>query len=157
MLRGNFRQTPENLFNLTELRQLALQSNDLNGTLPSAPNFNASTLVNTKLEEFSVQNNFLSGFIPDSFGNLTELRELFINQNNLVGTIPESLGKMTKLKKLYIHNHGLTGVIPMAVRKLYKNLQDLLICPSEYVGGQWQCKIQAPDVCIGNTNTNYKC
>lgn len=145
---------PENLFNLTELRQLMLQSNDLNGTLPSPPNFNASTQV-SKLEIFSVQNNFLSGHIPNGFGNLTELKELFINQNNLEGTIPESLGAMTKLQKLYIHNYGLTGVIPMAVRKLYKNLQDLVICPSEYIGGQWHCKTQAPDVCF--TNTNYEC
>ncbi|KAH9530858.1 hypothetical protein CY35_19G005900 [Sphagnum magellanicum] len=70
--------------NLLNLTSLALDYNDLNGSLP---------LLNrlTNLHYLFLQNNTLSGTIPDWLANLQFLFELFAWNNNFSGPIPPTL------------------------------------------------------------------
>jgi len=42
-----------------------------------------------------LNNNQISGIIPESIGNLVKLAYLYTENNNLTGTIPESFQKLT--------------------------------------------------------------
>ena len=47
-----------------------------------------------------LQNNELTGPIPDDIGGLTELQTLDLSHNQIVGGIPSSLGFLTHLNYL---------------------------------------------------------
>ncbi|CAK9266719.1 unnamed protein product [Sphagnum jensenii] len=70
--------------NLLSLTSLALDYNDLNGSLP---------LLNhlTNLQYLFLQNNSLSGTIPDWLADLPSLFQLFVWNNNFSSPIPRSL------------------------------------------------------------------
>ncbi|KAH8970054.1 hypothetical protein BDL97_02G066900 [Sphagnum fallax] len=70
--------------NLLSLTSLALDYNDLNGSLP---------LLNrsTNLQYLFLQNNSLSGMIPNWLADLPSLSELFVWNNNFSCLIPPSL------------------------------------------------------------------
>ncbi|CAK9212174.1 unnamed protein product [Sphagnum troendelagicum] len=70
--------------NLLSLTSLALDYNDLNGSLP---------LLNrsTNLQYLFLQNNSLSGTIPNWLANLPYLSKLFVWNNNFTSPIPPSL------------------------------------------------------------------
>ncbi|CAK9213890.1 unnamed protein product [Sphagnum troendelagicum] len=70
--------------NLLSLTSLALDYNDLNGSLPLL-----SGLAN--LQYLFLQNNLLSGMIPDWLADLPHLSELFVWNNNFSSPIPPSL------------------------------------------------------------------
>ncbi len=63
------------------------------------------------------QNN-LTGYIPESIGNLTSIRILYLNSNQLTGSIPESIGNLTSLIDLSLSNNQLTGSIPESIGNL---------------------------------------
>ena len=44
-----------------------------------------------------MQNNQLTGIIPDAIGNLARLKNLYLLNNRLEGTIPNGLGSLPNL------------------------------------------------------------
>jgi Leucine-rich repeat (LRR) protein len=59
----------------------------------------------------SLNNNQLSGDIPDVFLALTGLANLDFSSNNLTGPLPPSMGNLTALTSLHIQNNQLTGTL----------------------------------------------
>eukprot|EP01031_Cornospumella_fuschlensis_P035921 gene35921-43569_t len=72
----------------------------------------------TKLEKFSIRNNFLVGKIPPCLqSNLTNLYSLSLHRNLLHGPIPE-FGQLNRLRYLSYSTNYLTGTIPVSVTQL---------------------------------------
>ncbi len=101
--------------------QLNLEDNSLSGTLPESIGNLES------LEYLTLRNNYsLTGEIPESIKNLKQLKSLYIDYTALSGTIPECIGDLTNLTYLNIGFSQLTGSIPSSIGNL-RNLTGLVL------------------------------
>ena len=91
------------LYNLRELQQLHLLSNEISGPIPE---FIGERCPN--LTELRLPNNKLSGHLPRSLGMLNKLQILSIEKNNLSGLLPAYLFKLN-LKVLVVSSNKFTG------------------------------------------------
>eukprot|EP00271_Cylindrocystis_brebissonii_P010106 TRINITY_DN26201_c0_g1_i1.p1 TRINITY_DN26201_c0_g1~~TRINITY_DN26201_c0_g1_i1.p1 ORF type:complete len:824 (+),score=82.77 TRINITY_DN26201_c0_g1_i1:211-2472(+) len=101
---------------------LSLNNNSLSGNLPDA-------LGNlTHLVELDLGTNSFSGMIPTSLGNLKNLTYLDLGSNALSRTIPASIFDLAKLTHLNLSSNALTGSIPDSIGNLasltFLNLYD---------------------------------
>ncbi|XP_022876865.1 receptor-like protein kinase [Olea europaea var. sylvestris] len=125
--------------NLSQLQELEMQGNELNGPVPASlgflgnlqklnlsenrlygevPNsiFNLSSLT-----EISLRGSSLSGSLPmDICYNLPKLESLRISNNQMSGNIPPSLGRCMNLKLLSLSSNNFSGTIPMEIGNLSK-------------------------------------
>ena len=102
---NNLRGTlPAELGNLDQLTELPLQDNYLTGSIPDLGGLTNLTLLR-------MWNNQLTGKIPASLSNLTNLRYLELWENQLTGPIPD-LRLLTGLVFLDLHGNQLSGNIP---------------------------------------------
>ncbi|CAJ1377449.1 unnamed protein product [Effrenium voratum] len=129
---------PEAIAGLPHLRKLKLSTNRLSGTIPKALgglvhlreiSFSRNQLTGEipqelpeSLEGLYLQDNHLTGGIPESFGRLRGLKGLDLSSNNLDGTIPESFENLVNLEHLWLSNNRLTGKLPAL-----GNLQNLIL------------------------------
>lgn len=97
---------PEELSNLTAIREISMERNKLSGTLPDS----WSALVN--LQYLSLVLNQLSGTLPMSWSFLVNLQDLFLGGNQLTGTLPESWSALVNLQRLNLYSNRLTGTVP---------------------------------------------
>lgn len=94
------------------LRYLNINDNLLSGTIPEY-------LCNiTTLLMLDLSNNQLSGQIPLCLGNLRRLSLLNLGNNSLHGKIPSSLGNMEVLLYLHLNNNELSGELPLSMGNL---------------------------------------
>ncbi|VAH55022.1 unnamed protein product [Triticum turgidum subsp. durum] len=100
------------------LEVLLLRTNKLSGTIPKE----IEHLTNIK--RLYMENNLLTGSIPKSLGNLEDLIELSLSQNKLSGQIPLSIGSLSQLSELYLQENNLSGPIPRILGDC-KNLEIL--------------------------------
>lgn len=91
---------------------LALQENDLIGTIPSE----LGDLDN--LQTLWLDGNELSGGIPRELGSLDYLVRLSLHRNRLSGEIPGELGRLGNLRRLFLSNNRLVGPIPPELGQL---------------------------------------
>ncbi|KAI4333484.1 hypothetical protein L6164_018288 [Bauhinia variegata] len=70
------------------------------------------------LKSLVLQLNQLSGTLPPELGNLTQLEELLLTSNNFTGEIPATFAKLTALQDLVIRGTGLSGPSPFGVSLL---------------------------------------
>ncbi|XP_022942581.1 probable LRR receptor-like serine/threonine-protein kinase At5g10290 isoform X2 [Cucurbita moschata] len=91
---------------LKSLSTLNLKGNYITGEIPEDFG-NLTNLVTLDLE-----NNSLTGRIPSSLGNLKKLQFLTLSQNHLAGTIPESFSTLPSLINLFLDSNNLNGQIP---------------------------------------------
>jgi len=111
----------------TTVTGLALQSNNLTGSLPgdlnSLPNLQVVRIYDnlltgsipalaglTKLQDFEADNNQLTGNMP-ALAGLTDLQVFHAYNNQLSGNIP-ALGGLTNLQDFEVYGNQLTGSIP---------------------------------------------
>ena len=120
-------EIPPELANLTDLRVLYLQHNELSGVIPPE----LADLTN--LQKLNIWNNDLSGEIPPELGELTNLQELDLAANELSGEIPPELGDLTNLQGLYLVFNELSGEIPPELGDL-TDLQGLYLSANELSG-----------------------
>ncbi|CAA6818967.1 MAG: Adenylate cyclase (EC, partial [uncultured Sulfurovum sp.] len=85
---------------------IELDDNNLSGTIPNE----LEDLRN--LEYLTLEQNGLTGSIPSVLGNLSNLIELNLNENKLSGSIPIELGDLSTLTHLRLYYNELTGTIP---------------------------------------------
>ena len=72
----------------------------------------------TNLTHLLLNQNQLSGEIPEELGGLTNLLQLWLHTNTLRGEIPAELGALTSLQQLLLHVNQLGGKIPAELRAL---------------------------------------
>lgn len=91
---------------------LSMSSVGFSGTLsPSIGNL-------SHLRSLWLQNNQLSGPIPVEIGKLSALQTLDLSDNQFIGEIPSSLGLLTHLNYLRLSRNKLSGQIPGLVANL---------------------------------------
>ena len=106
---------PEELFQLTELRELTVK-----GCKLFLLNQNIGKL--TKLQYLNLDHNKLLR-LPETLGNLTDLRTLVISRN-IVETLPESIGNLHQLSTIDAWGNPLF-VLPHSITNISKTLKVL--------------------------------
>ncbi|CAL4979969.1 unnamed protein product [Urochloa decumbens] len=122
----------------------------------------------TTLQQLLLDDNSISGGIPQEFGNLSSLTTLNLGRNNLNGSIPDSIGRLSKLQILDLNENHLRGSIPISFLNLaslnninlaYNNLggeipEYLLRVPQyNYTGNHFNCDQQFFSCEEGSTKT----
>jgi len=80
----------------------------ISGILP--PTFGQDGL--SRMTEFKVSINNLTGTIPPSMGNLPALSVLWLDDNQFTGDLPTELGDDPNLSVFWVDNNQFTGAIP---------------------------------------------
>ena len=84
-------------------------------------------------ERLYLEQNMLSGNLPDSFFSLQNLQRLRLFQNNLAGPLSARLAELTELQILEIGGNGWTNTIPEAIYTL-RDIVILKIANSNITG-----------------------
>ncbi|XP_072953816.1 receptor-like protein EIX2 [Typha angustifolia] len=116
------------LRNMTSLKDLWLEGNDLIGMIPET----LRNLCNLKI--LMLFGNQISGDITELMKRLPpKIEELDLSANNLAGSLPSWVEHMTSLSYLDLSFNGLTGPIPSGIGKL-TNLSGLDLSSNHLVG-----------------------
>ncbi|XAR50451.1 Non-specific serine/threonine protein kinase [Bertholletia excelsa] len=106
---------PLEFSSLVHLRRLRLDGNNLYGQIPDS----FSHLRNLIL--INLQDNNLTGAVPTSFfSNCTFLKNVDLSMNLLSGEIPVDIGNCPQLWSLNLYNNHFTGKIPYSVTNATK-------------------------------------
>lgn len=92
------------------ITKVDLSGKNLTGEIPS------EIAEFTSLVELQLNNNSLTGYIPD-LSALSKLTVLHLENNKLKGTLPSFLANLPRLRELYVQNNQLRGEIPKALLK----------------------------------------
>lgn len=118
---------PPAISELTHLRVLRLEDNQLTGNLP--PELSSLTMLEVlDIGDWWAGRNNLTGNIPPQLGKLPNLKYLDLSGNGFDGSIPPELGKLSKLEELHLGDNPLEGHIPPELGRL----ESLLVL---YLGG----------------------
>ncbi|KAI3675657.1 hypothetical protein L1987_85249 [Smallanthus sonchifolius] len=118
---------PEGLWTLVYLTNLDLRQNYLTG--PLSPSIGNLT----RMQWLTMGINALSGQLPPELGQLSDLRLLGIGTNNFNGSLPSELGNLRRLQQLYIDSSGVGGEIPSTFASLH-NLVIVWASDNEFTG-----------------------
>ncbi|KAL5075446.1 hypothetical protein RYX36_014430 [Vicia faba] len=97
----------DSLRNSTQLQILMVNDNNLTGDLP-----NSVAYLSGNLQQFCVSNNQLNGSIPKGINKFQNLISFSFEQNYFTGELPLELGSLKKLEQLLIYQNRLSGEIP---------------------------------------------
>ncbi|GKD64586.1 probable leucine-rich repeat receptor-like serine/threonine-protein kinase, partial [Tanacetum coccineum] len=95
--------------------------------------FHAANFKHVILLYRSVEDNMMSGIIPEELGNFERIERLFLNSNNFTGELPASFSNLNTLKEFRIGGNSLSGKIPEFIGK-WNNLNSLRIQASGLEG-----------------------
>ncbi|GAB4853629.1 hypothetical protein Ancab_017820 [Ancistrocladus abbreviatus] len=115
----------EKIANLTNLREVLLQNNNISGKIP--PELGSLS----KLQTLDLSNNQFSGRIPESLGQLNSLQYMRLNNNTLSGAIPASLATLSQLTFLDLSYDNLSGSVPKFRARTFSVVGNSLICGSK--------------------------
>ncbi|CAI9782505.1 unnamed protein product [Fraxinus pennsylvanica] len=116
------------LTNCTSLRVLSLSSTQIGGVLP-----NSVVNLSTTLEYLWLDDNYISGGLPEGIDNYLNLVFLDLSMNSLTGNLPNSIGQLTKLQVVHLFQNKFSGKIPPSFGNI-TNLQ-MLILEDNLLGG----------------------
>ncbi|KAL3850439.1 hypothetical protein ACJIZ3_012321 [Penstemon smallii] len=122
---------PPEITQLSDLKSLSLQRNQLSGPLPPLSNHPSLQEINldfnrfdstpqhflsglTSLQSFSINNNtFLQPWkIPDSLRDSTAITTFLASNANIIGEIPDIFHSLPSLQNLRLSYNGMTGSLP---------------------------------------------
>lgn len=101
------------LSNCSMLEEIEMASIGLGGKMPPSVGSAPRSLIRISLE-----NNLISGQIPQDIGYLYNLAFLNLSSNQLDGSIPNSISHLAMLEQLILSNNSLTGTIPPQITNL---------------------------------------
>ncbi|XP_052178833.1 phytosulfokine receptor 2 [Diospyros lotus] len=93
----------------TSLQQVHLDDNLLSGYLPD------SLYTMSYLQQLSISVNKLSGQLSPKLSNLSSLKTLIINGNQFSGPLPDVFGNLTQLEQLTAHSNLFSGALPSSL------------------------------------------
>ncbi|XP_077232532.1 uncharacterized protein LOC143869857 [Tasmannia lanceolata] len=113
---------PMNLGSLQGLEYLNFEVNQLGSKVKSNDLIFLTCLTKcSNLQKLSLYNNYFSGVLPNSIGNLsTQLTFLALGGNQIFGSIPLGIENLIALTGLGMEKNSLTGTIPFGIGKLNK-------------------------------------
>ncbi|XP_074319264.1 putative LRR receptor-like serine/threonine-protein kinase At1g53440 isoform X1 [Silene latifolia] len=117
---------PEEFGNLTQLNEIDLSRNFINGTIPKS-------LARIPLVRLALMGNRNTGPIPDEIGQITTLQKLSVEDNQLAGPIPKSLGNLKNLETLVLAANFFNGTLPATLVNL-RNLKELRLNGNAFTG-----------------------
>ncbi|KAI7731118.1 hypothetical protein M8C21_011354 [Ambrosia artemisiifolia] len=91
--------------NLTKMEEFSVALNKLSGHLPNA------ICVSGVLRHFSVSDNLFSGHVPKSLKNCSRLYRLWLNDNKLTGNISKDFGIYPELDNVDLSNNKFYGEV----------------------------------------------
>ncbi|XLT60986.1 hypothetical protein HN873_053590 [Arachis hypogaea] len=94
------------------LQELYLENNQMTGSIPE------DLSIFPFLKELSLDFNQLRGKIPDNIRLPSQLKALSIISNSIQGGIPKSFGNICSLASLDLSHNTLTGELPVAIHHL---------------------------------------
>ncbi|KAI3775341.1 hypothetical protein L1987_49913 [Smallanthus sonchifolius] len=124
--------------NLTNLRQVLLQNNNISGQIP------AGIGHLPKLQTLDLSNNKLTGHVPGSLSLLNGLQYLRLNNNSLSGAIPLSLASVPQLALLDLSNNNLSGPVPKFSTRTFNIVGNPMICGSHANEGCYGSTLPEP-------------
>ncbi|XP_019191135.1 PREDICTED: probable leucine-rich repeat receptor-like protein kinase At5g49770 [Ipomoea nil] len=92
---------------LLDTKHFHFGKNQLSGEIP-AQLFNS----NMKLIHLLLEQNKLTGNIPETLGLVTHLEVVRLDKNLLKGPVPSNLNNLTSVNELYLANNGFSGALP---------------------------------------------
>ncbi|KAK4259713.1 hypothetical protein QN277_006018 [Acacia crassicarpa] len=112
---------PRTFGNLSNVDWLDIADNQIEGPIPISDEQGPGLDMLLKTEHFHFGNNRLSGQVqPKLFSSNMILKHLLLDNNNLSGNIPDTIGLVKTLTVIrYNHNH-MTGEVPSSIRNLTK-------------------------------------
>ncbi|KAA8519632.1 hypothetical protein F0562_013923 [Nyssa sinensis] len=119
---------PSSIFNITSLKRLNLNRNNLSGSLPQD-----MCLRLPVLEVLLLFENKFRGSIPMDIGNCTSLTTIDFSSNNLAGVIPQEIGNLQNLKELALDANSLKGPIPSSIYNI-STIQMISLCCNHLSG-----------------------
>ncbi|MCL7031725.1 hypothetical protein MKW94_030409 [Papaver nudicaule] len=99
---------PLQVWELPNLTDLVMWANNITGELPST----ICTDENANLETLILNNNLMTGTLPESLGACTRLLWVSLSTNKIGGRIPSGIGNLKNLAILQLGNNLLDGDIP---------------------------------------------
>ena len=97
---------PTLLGQLHKIINIRLNENEIKGSLPS------ELFDLTHINVLMLQSNKLTGSIPTMVGKLEKMTKLILNHNSLKGNIPSELHNLKHLETIHLHHNQLTGIAP---------------------------------------------
>ncbi|KAJ3073466.1 hypothetical protein HDU98_001452 [Podochytrium sp. JEL0797] len=143
---------PTHIGNLLHLKELSLAGNLLSGPIPDSicelrnlevvdlhdnqlsaplPRLFCSGLRNLSI--LRLNNNCITGGIPEDIGNLKNLQQLYLGHNRMDGHLPSSLGNLSKLELLQLQHNRFMGEIPAELGQL-KSLKFMFLNSNRLIG-----------------------
>ncbi|KAL0743753.1 hypothetical protein Bca4012_085266 [Brassica carinata] len=98
---------PKEVWTMPKLSDLVMWANNLTGEFPDD-----ICVDGGNLETLILNNNLLTGSIPESISKCTNMIWISLSGNLLTGKIPVGIGKLEKLAILQLGNNSLTGNVP---------------------------------------------
>lgn len=118
---------PPSFSSLTSLQTVALQNNDLSGSLPSVAGMSS-------LQKLFLDGNRFSSLPSDFFSGLSALQDLSLDDNPLSPwSLPDDLSQCTSLRAFSASNASISGPLPDFLGQL-PGLQDLRLSYNSLTG-----------------------
>ncbi|KAJ0794725.1 putative non-specific serine/threonine protein kinase [Helianthus annuus] len=114
------KRIPKSLGNFCNLREIDLWYNNIGNVSLTYFLESFFECKSSALESLSLSENYITGIIPHSIGNLSFLRTLDLTDNQISGPIPYSIGQLSSLEELYIGSNQLDGILPDSLGQLSK-------------------------------------
>ncbi|KAL0306171.1 UNVERIFIED_CONTAM: Receptor-like protein kinase BRI1-like 3 [Sesamum radiatum] len=103
---------PQEIWNLPEISDVVMWANNLTGEIPEGICINGGNL-----QTLILNNNFITGNLPESIVNCTNLIWVSLSSNRISGGIPSDIGNLVNLAILQLGNNSLSGAIPSGIGK----------------------------------------